>query len=235
MYKEKRYAEAKQKYSQAQVKDPDNPIISLNLGDAHYRVEELDEAAKAFSLSTAADEKLVASRANYNLGTAMVKAGAPQQNMEMLQQALGAYKNALILNPGNEDAKYNLEITQKLVKEIEEQQQENQDQNDENQDENQDENKDQDSQEQDKKDQREEFSNVQGDIDQEKNEERQEQGEQQQQSQSGEEGQSDEEKEHQNAEDLLNMLKNDEVDRKQVIQYLMQQETDDLSATDKDW
>ncbi|OGR50612.1 MAG: hypothetical protein A2049_10995 [Elusimicrobia bacterium GWA2_62_23] len=99
-YDEKDWAKAFEYYSRAQERDPADKRLQFNSGDAFYRMEEYAKA-REFYEQAAADPKLAA-RASYNRGNALFKAGD-------LQGAITSYKAALRLDPGDENALFNLQ------------------------------------------------------------------------------------------------------------------------------
>lgn len=102
-YAKKEYGKAIEQYQQVTGKNPVNATAQYNLGNALYRNKKMDDAISAYdnavSNATAADEK---SRSYYNKGVVL-------QNNQQLPQCIDAYKNALKLNPGDEDARQNLQ------------------------------------------------------------------------------------------------------------------------------
>ncbi len=121
------YVRARDHYLKAQISDTKNPRLSYNLGICSYRQafgrdggtevttpELMQEAAQLFSVaaSNSKSPKLTA-KALYNLGNALAYSGK-------LKDAITAYEKALIANPKDEDAKYNLDKTKAKQKELEE-------------------------------------------------------------------------------------------------------------------
>lgn len=83
-------------------------------GSAYYRAKEYSQAAQQFSnLDTPA--------AHFNRGNALARAGE-------LQQALDAYDKALEQDPGMEDALFNKQLVEDLLKQQQQQNQQQQDQ-----------------------------------------------------------------------------------------------------------
>ena len=102
-YKKADYPAATQSYSKVVQKNPDNVIAQYNLGNALYKSEKKEEAIAAYDKSviqlTRAQDK---SNAWYNIGVV-------HQNDQKLPECIEAYKNALKLDPTNEDARQNLQ------------------------------------------------------------------------------------------------------------------------------
>jgi len=122
-FAEKKYDEAEKSYKNAIEKSPKNDVASFNLGNTLYRKEDLDGAIKSYDLTIQnAKNNQIKQNAFYNKGVAYQKA-------DKLTDCILAYKNALLLNPNDEDARQNL---QRALKK-QEQQQPQQNKNDKNQ------------------------------------------------------------------------------------------------------
>ena len=118
-YSEGDYDKALELYREALDESPDSPAIRFNLGDAHFKKEELEDAADSFSRALQSEDPEVKSRAQYNLGNSLYRQGK-------LQESLSAYREALKVAPGDRDAKHNLEF---VLKQLQEQKQQQKDQN----------------------------------------------------------------------------------------------------------
>lgn len=145
---------------------------SFNVGDALYKQEKYEEAAKQFEQLSESDIEKSAKGAMYhNLGNSMLQSNK-------LEESIEAYKDALRNNPNDLETKYNLAFAQDKLKE---QQQQQQQQNKDNQD--QDKNKDQenkDNQDQQNKDQENKDNKDKQDQNQDQNKNNQDKQEQQQ-------------------------------------------------------
>lgn len=119
-YKENNYNVAENAYRDALKNSDTNVTASYNLGNALYRKNNTDEAVKSYDDAIAhAENSAVKQKAFYNKGVAYQKA-------KKLPECITAYKNALILNPNDEDARQNLERA--LKEQQKQQQQQNKDQ-----------------------------------------------------------------------------------------------------------
>ncbi len=116
------YNDAEVLYRKALEKKPEQFASRFNLGNSTYRQKNYEEAAKAWaSVTTRGDiNAQEQSEVWHNIGNAMVKA-------ENYGQAIEAYKNALRLNPGDADTRYNLAWAMAQAQQ-QQQQQQNQDQ-----------------------------------------------------------------------------------------------------------
>lgn len=102
-YKKGDYEKSLENFRQAQISQPNNPIINFNIGNALYKSENADEAGVQFQKALNSKDTKLRSKTYYNLGNA---AYAKQKTDE----AIDYYKKALELNPNDWDAKYNIEF-----------------------------------------------------------------------------------------------------------------------------
>ncbi|MBK6284857.1 MAG: hypothetical protein IPF54_21445 [Draconibacterium sp.] len=186
-----KYVNAETEYRKALNKKPNDLQWNFNLADAIYKQKRFDEAAGKFGeiaeKMTTSEEK---ARALHNMGNS-------QLMNSKIDESIDSYKKALRQNPTDLDTKYNLAYAQLLKKKQEEQQK--------NQDQNKDQNKDQDKQDQNKdqnKDQQDQNKDNQDKQNQDQNKDQQNQDQQQQQQQN--------KISKENAEQLLQVLQNDE-------------------------
>lgn len=109
LYKQEKYGESLSAFSDAQMEDPGNHLLQYNLGNTHYRMNDLESAYNSF-LGTAATQNLtLREKAFYNLGNTAYRQGK-------LDEAIEWYQRALELNPDDEDAKFNLEFVREELK-----------------------------------------------------------------------------------------------------------------------
>ena len=172
-FRKENYKEAELQYFRALAKDSLSFAANYNMANTLYRQENHDQALKHLErLEEVAADSPAAADFYYNLGNvAMAK--------EEYQKAVDAYKQSLLRNPGDVEAKENYIYAKAKLKEQQDQQQNdqnnqdqnnqdqnNQDQNqnqnnDQNKDQNQD-NKDQQDQNQDQQDQKKDQQNQSG-------------------------------------------------------------------------
>lgn len=109
MYERGRFAESEVDYRRALEKSPESYEAAYNLAGALYKQERYQEAAELYG-QVAADSTHSNTMASalYNNGNALFK-------QRQLEQAIEAYKSALRLNPSDEQAKFNLAYTKKLL------------------------------------------------------------------------------------------------------------------------
>jgi Ca-activated chloride channel homolog len=135
LFKEEKFNDAEIKYRKAQEIEYGYKS-TFNLGDALYKQGNYEEATQKFKeLSSQNLDKKTLASVNHNLGNSHFMA-------ENFEESVNAYKNALKLNPKDNDTRYNLELARRMLKIQEENKQEEQkDQNkDKNQQDKQDEN-----------------------------------------------------------------------------------------------
>jgi len=119
-YKANNFDAAENQYRDALKTSDTNVTASYNLGNTLYRKNNTEEAVKYYDNAIAKTENnTVKQKAFYNKGVAYQKA-------KKLPECITAYKNALILNPNDEDARQNLQRA--LKEQQKQQQQQNKDQ-----------------------------------------------------------------------------------------------------------
>lgn len=192
LYVEERFDEALNKYIDAQTQAPESPVIKFNMGDAQYKKEKYEDAMKQFESMLSVDDAGLQSQAYYNMGNSLYRLGK-------LPESILMYKKALELDPADEDAKYNLEFVRKQLKDQADKQQ---------QDQQQQQNQEQQDQEQQQQEQQQQEQQQEQEQNQDENQEEKEQEQQQQQQPSAEEMSKED------AEKLLNALKENEEDLK---------------------
>ena len=182
-FRKENYKEAELQYFRALAKDSLSFAANYNMANTLYRQENYDQALKHLErLEEVAADSPAAADFYYNLGNvAMAK--------EEYQKAVDAYKQSLLRNPGDVEAKENYIYAKAKLKEQQDQQQndqDNQDQNNQgqnNQDQNNNQNQDQN---QDKKDDQNKDQQDQNKDQQDQNKDQQDQ-KKDQQNQSGSE------------------------------------------------
>ena len=131
LYREGRYDEAHERYLEALRDAPDSPVIRFNDANALYQSDEFARAVDAYRGAIEAADPVLEAQAWYNLGNALYR----QQQVE---GALEAYKQALRRNPGDTDAKHNLEVALEQLRQQEQEQQQQRDDSEDQDQENQD-------------------------------------------------------------------------------------------------
>lgn len=103
LYRQGKFDKALPLYEQSVEKGSAEPVSFYNLGNAYFRNEKYEEAERTFDrvLNTNADSAL-RQRSFYNKGVSLSK-----QNK--LEESIAAYKEAVLLDPADEDARINLQ------------------------------------------------------------------------------------------------------------------------------
>lgn len=115
-YNKGNYEQSSERYRNALAADTLNFEARYNLGNAEYKMERY-EASEQTLLRAAADSlrpREERAMAFYNLGNAQFK-------QQKLQEALQSYKNSLLMNPSDMEAKYNYAYTKKLLEDQQQQ------------------------------------------------------------------------------------------------------------------
>ena len=119
LYNEKKYGEAAGNYKKVTGKTPGNATAQYNLGNALYKDNNTTDAMKAY------EQSIAFSKDNKDKAEAWYNKGVILQNDKKLAACVDAYKNALKLNPADEDARLNL---QKALQQLKQQEKQKQDQ-----------------------------------------------------------------------------------------------------------
>lgn len=110
LYEAEQYEPAVEQYSIAGKKKPKDPRPVFNVGDALYKLEAYDQAEEAFtSLTHPSLPAGIRSSAHYNLGNVHFQ-------KQEFDKAIGAYRQALSLNPQDAQTKNNLAIALRMLK-----------------------------------------------------------------------------------------------------------------------
>ena len=128
LFDKQKYADAEAAYKKALEKKNNFPEAIFNLGDAEYKQERYEDAAKQFELAakflTDTSKK---ARAFHNLGNCHLE-------KKEWEEAAKAYKDALKYNPADKDTKYNLAYANAMQRKDQQNQQNKQNQKQQNQD-----------------------------------------------------------------------------------------------------
>jgi len=111
LYNDGEYDKALTKYNDAQIEAPTSPEIFFNMGNVFFRQGKYKEAIDSYQKSMEKGDINIEAKAMYNIGNALFQQG-------QLHEALEYYKQALERNPEDVDAKYNIEYTERMIKEM---------------------------------------------------------------------------------------------------------------------
>lgn len=168
LYGEGEWAEALELYTAAGELDPENPVLHYNLANTLYYLNDLEKAETHYRVAAASENEELARRARFNLGNtgfrraeALEGAGDWPGRNKALVQSIGHWQSVLEEDPGNRDAKLNLELARRKLQEEPPENEQQQDQEDQQEQQQQDEQQDkqnQQPQQQDEQDAEEEQS-----------------------------------------------------------------------------
>jgi Ca-activated chloride channel family protein len=118
-YNKNQFDQAASSYKKALRQSPDNKIASYNLGNALYKADKPEDAVNSYdNVIATAKEKDFKEKGFYNKGVAL-------QKQNKLPECINAYKEALKIDPQDEEARQNL---QRALLQQKQQQQNSQDQ-----------------------------------------------------------------------------------------------------------
>jgi len=213
LYNQKKFSDAELNFRKAIEKNQNSFPPRFNLGNSYYKQENYEESIKNYQeLLQKTDDKELKSKLYHNIGNSYLKSNKIEQSVE-------SYKNALKLNPNDMDTKYNLSYALSLLKNNQQQNQKNQ--NQENKNDKQDKNQDNQQNNNDNKDK--ENKDKQNQQNQNEQQDKQEQKSQPQQQ--------DSKISKEQAERILEALKNNEKD----LQKELRKKKGGIIKTDKDW
>lgn len=213
------FLNAEIQYRKALEVAPNDSLATYNLGNALIRQQQ-DEKAKeslqqfvnAASAAQKGGNRALASKAYFNAGDVCMAA-------QQYQEAVQFFKRSLRNNPLDDEARYNLALAQKLLKQQ--------------QDENQDENKD-DQQQQQQQDQQQQNQNQQQDQNKDQQQQDPPQQDQQQDQQEQQPQQQQGQMSQDQAEAILNANNRDEQQTQEKVQQQQMQQMQ-RRKTSKDW
>ncbi|HPF35961.1 MAG TPA: VWA domain-containing protein [Candidatus Krumholzibacteria bacterium] len=184
LYRDGRYGEALARFQKLRAERPDDPRLALAVGEALWRLDRHEEAAREFTRALSlSDDPDLRAESLYNLGTTSLASGQPDAAAQALREAAA-------LDPDRPDVLTNLELAQRMLEMA--QQQQDQQEGDQQQDQQQQDRQDQ--QQQDRQDQQQ-----QGDQDQQDQQSKDQQ--QQEDQQPDDQQQDDQQQDQQSQED----------------------------------
>lgn len=110
-YERSDYDAALEAYRRAGAIAPQRPEPHVNAGLALHQLERYEEAAMETARALPVDDPLQAARVHYNLGNHYFRLGR-------FPEALDSYRDALLFNPDDRDAKHNLELALQVLAEL---------------------------------------------------------------------------------------------------------------------
>lgn len=247
-YDQEEHEKALEYYEKAMEEGLDDPKLRFNKGNSLFQLEKFADAASEFErIARSEAEKELRGDAFHNLGNSHLISGK-------LDKSIEAYKQALRIDPSDEESRYNLALAKKMKEEQEKKDQEEQEQEDNEDNEDQEDQEDQDQKDEQQDDGEDESEGQDEEEDDEKeeeegskgNEEGDEEDEEEKEQEEGEKGQDKEgdrkeEKEQEgrlSPQEVKRLLEAMEADEKQIIKKILKnKEPEDGKSRDveKDW
>jgi len=209
-FRQQQYSDALEQYQIAETEIPESPELDYNIAGVLHHQEKYEEAIDKYNRALSSQDVSLHTRALFNLGNTYYRMGD-------FPNAITYFQKALEADPDDLDAKFNLELARKMLKDN--MQPENQEQQ----------------QQQQQKEQRN-----QDDQQQQQQQEQQNQDEQQQQEQRPDQEQQEQDQQQtqepkpisrEDAERILNALKDDEQD----VQKKIRRQVSGGDYTGNDW
>ena len=205
-YARQQYKEALEQYQIAETERPESPELEYNIAGVLHNQQKYEEAVERYTKALNSEDVGITADAHFNLGNTKFRMGD-------YAGAISSYEESLRLRPDDMDAKFNLELARRLLKDqMQNQSQDNQDQQQQQEQQQEQQQQQQQDQQQDQQDQQDQQQ--QSEQDQQENQDSQQQ---QQQPQPQDKPMSKED-----AERILNALQDEEQNvqnqvRRQVI------------------
>ena len=204
-YKNGEFEKAGTAFQEQLKNQPSSKALQFNSGAAAYKSGDFEKAIAQFTDALLAEDQKLREDASYNLANSLVRKGEAAKENEAKKtnwkNALEHYEETLRLNPDNQLAAQNRDITKKLLEDLEkqEQQQKQQDQKNKDQKDQKQDKQDKQDKQQDQKDQKDQQKQDQQKSDEKdsKNEEKKDQQKQDAEDQKEEQQKKDSEKKDQ--------------------------------------
>ena len=121
-YQKGNYKEAEKNFLDNSVKNPKDPYLHFNLGNAYYKNKEYDKAESEYKYALQNPDFKDKSSVYQNLGNIFY-------SKKEYKKALENYRKALLENPNNSDARHNYEVVKRLLMKQQKQKNKNKKQN----------------------------------------------------------------------------------------------------------
>jgi tetratricopeptide (TPR) repeat protein len=128
LYQNGKYAEAAEQYGSASQVLPDAAEIHFNQGNAAYKQQDYGKAREHYMQALRSTDRTLEGKVKYNLGNveyqqALQNLQQPQAAMPHLRSAMTYYRDSLDVDPQQQDARYNLELSHLLLHKLQQEQQ----------------------------------------------------------------------------------------------------------------
>jgi Ca-activated chloride channel family protein len=118
-YSQGKYDAALKEYLDAQIDYPESEVLHFNIGDVLFKQKKYKEASEEYQKALQSKDRPTQAKAYYNLGNCKFREND-------FPGAIEQYKKALVLNPNDQESKFNLELTRRKLKEMAQNSQQNQ-------------------------------------------------------------------------------------------------------------
>lgn len=127
-YHNGKYAEAAEQYGNAAQMVPDAAEIHFNQGNAAYKQQEYGKAREHYTQALQTTDRTLEGKVKYNLGNvayqqALQNLQQPQAALPHLRSAMAYYRDSLDVDPQQQEARYNLELSYLLLHKLQQEQQ----------------------------------------------------------------------------------------------------------------
>jgi Ca-activated chloride channel family protein len=128
LYQNGKYAEAAQQYGSASQMLPEAAEIHFNQGNAAYKQQDYHKAREHYTQALQTADRTLEGKVKYNLGNveyqqALQNLPQPQAAIPHLRSAMTYYRDSLDVDPQQQDARYNLELSHLLLHKLQQEQQ----------------------------------------------------------------------------------------------------------------
>jgi len=128
LYQTGKYVEAAEQYDSAELALPEAAEIHFNQGNAAYKQQDYRKALEHYSQALQTTDRTLEGKVKYNLGNveyqqALQNLQRPQEALPHLRSAMTYYRDSLDVDPQQQDARYNLELSHLLLHQLQQEQQ----------------------------------------------------------------------------------------------------------------
>ena len=133
LYQNGKYAEAAEQYGSAGQVLPEAAEIHFNQGNAAYKQQEYSKALEHYTQALQTADRTLEGKVKYNLGNVeyqqtLQNLQHPQKALPHLRSAMTYYRDSLDVDPQQQEAHYNLELSHLLLHKLQQEQQQQQQQ-----------------------------------------------------------------------------------------------------------
>ncbi len=122
-YEREDYKGAAEVFTKQLERMPGSEALHFNKGATAYKQRDYTQALEAFAKAVTSPDPQLRAAAEYNLGNTLYQRGAGQKDkapkIKEWKNALQHYDQALNVQPTNKEAKYNRDLVQRLIDELE--------------------------------------------------------------------------------------------------------------------